>query len=83
MLVHRWQRIGVGARMGRRQLHDSRAVAGQCCRVAGVGALVGRCHCHGVGAGAQVSKGKDLTINLRGGRRGEGRGQRTAWQAAR
>ncbi len=78
MLVLWWQRIGVGASLGRLRLRNSGAFAGQCCRVVGVGALVGQWSCHGIGAGALVSEGRDLSINLSGGRRGEGRGQRTA-----
>ncbi len=75
MLVHWWWRIGVGASLGRRRLRNSGAFAGQCCRVVGIGALVGRCCCHGIGAGTQVLEGRDLTINLRGGGRGEGDAQ--------
>ncbi len=36
----------------------------------------GRWHCHSIGAGALVSEGRDLTINLKGERRGEGGGGR-------
>jgi hypothetical protein len=78
MLVRWWRRISLGASLGRRWLRDSGAFAGRCCQVVCVGALVGRCRCHGVGAGAQVSEGRDLTINLRGGsggERGAGRGE--------
>ena len=62
--------------LGWRRLRDSRAFAMQCCRVVGVGALVGWWHCHGVSACALVAEGRDLTINLRGGRRREGGGGR-------
>ncbi len=72
MLGHWWWRIGIGALLGQRRLRNSRAFAGQCCWVIGVGALVGRWHCKGDCADALVSEGRDLTINLRGGRRGEG-----------
>ncbi len=47
---------------------------GNYCWVVGVGTLVGLWHCHFVGAGMLVSEGRDLIINLRGGRRGEGGG---------
>jgi hypothetical protein len=75
MLGRWWRGIGVRASLRRRRLCDSGAFAGQCFRVVGVGALVGWWRCHGVGADALVSEGRDLTINLRGVRRGEGDAQ--------
>jgi hypothetical protein len=76
MLVCWWQRIGVGALLGQRWLRDSGAFARGCCQVICVGALVGWWHCHIIGTGMLVLEGRDLTINLRGGRRGEGGGER-------
>jgi hypothetical protein len=73
MLVRWWRRIGIGSLLGRWRLCNSGAFARQCCRVVGIGTLVGWCHCHGVGTGTVLEE-RDLTINLRGGRRGEGGG---------
>jgi hypothetical protein len=75
-LRHWWWHIGVGASLEWRQLCNSKTFSGEYCRVVGIGALVGRWCCHSIGAGAPVSDGRDLTINLRGGRRGVGAGGR-------
>jgi hypothetical protein len=72
MLGRWWRCIGIGALLGRRRLCNRGAFAGQCYQVVGIGALVGQCCCHSIGAGMLVLEESDLTINLRGGRRGEG-----------
>jgi hypothetical protein len=76
MLVHWWQRIGIGASLGWRRLHNSGAFAGQCCQVIGVGALVGRWGCHGIGADALVLKGEGPANQLEGREERKGRGER-------
>jgi hypothetical protein len=75
MLVRWWWCIGIGALLGWQQLRDSGDFPRQCFWFVAISALVGRWHCHGIGAGTLVSKGRDLTINFRGGRRGEGGSQ--------
>jgi hypothetical protein len=76
MLGRWWQQIGVGQSLGWRWLCNSGAFAKRCCWVVGVGPLVGRWRCYSIGAGALVLEERDSTINLRGGRRGEGGGER-------
>ncbi len=61
---HGWWCIAVGGLLGWQRLRDSRAFAGQCCQVVGVAALVGRWHCHGIGAGTLVSEGRVLVPNV-------------------
>jgi hypothetical protein len=78
MLVHWWQRIGVGASLGWRWLRNSRAFAGQCCRVVGVVTLVGRWRCYGISADALVLKGEGPDNQGEKGERGEGDAQHDA-----